>query len=140
MPGLRISVSWFDDHLVELVISASAPPFSAEVEVYERHDAPAQLAKILRGFPATAADTRQCVLGTFEPTLAGGGARFHFRCVDALGHAVVDVQVRADPQRRGHQTAEFSVPIDAAAVDRFVQQLTQMKLDRNSSAGLPTTS
>jgi hypothetical protein len=139
MSGLRIAVSWFDEDVVELLVNASNGTFSGEAQVYECHGAPVQLAEGLRGFPDTVADTREFVLGTFRPDLAGGGARLRFRCVDAVGHAIVEVEMRADPRRRGHYTAAFAMPIEAAAIDHFVEQLGSMTLERDSHATLRTT-
>jgi hypothetical protein len=139
MRGLQIAMSWFDEDVVELLVNASNGTFSGAAQVYERHSAPAQLAEGLRGFPETVADIREFVLGTFRPDLAGGGARLRFRCVDAVGHAIVEVEIRADPQRRGHQTAAFAMPIEAAAIDVFVEQLGSMELEQDSHATLRTT-
>jgi hypothetical protein len=139
MPSkIEISVLWFDDDIVELLVAASNENFSGQVSLYENHNAMVQLAETLSGFPACATDTRKFELGTFRPDAAGGGAIFELYCTDSVGHSEAKMQLRGDESHRdrGRETAQFFVRLEASAVDSFVRQLKVMELQRDSRAFL----
>jgi len=134
--GIEMTVIWFDDDLIELRVRASNGTFSGEADAYVSHSVSTDLARVLRGFPADINDGREFELGTFDPQCAGGGARFRFRCLDRKGHASVEVNLRADVHRLGAQSAIFLVPIEAAGVDAFADELTRMPLEIGARAVL----
>jgi len=137
-PGISISVVWFDEDILELRIGASNGRFAGEIEAYAPLDACRQLADTLKGFPLNASDIREFEVGTFDSNNAGGGARIRFHCTNGAGHAAADISVRTDPQHVGgtSETASFSINIEAAAVDTFVQQLRDMRLEDGQSTHL----
>jgi hypothetical protein len=57
--GIRISVIYTDEHLIELRVMASNGTFAGQADVYADADAPAEFARVLRGFPASRSDTRE---------------------------------------------------------------------------------
>lgn len=63
--GVRISVIYTDEHLIELRISASNGLFAGQVDVYAESGAPAEFAVVLSGFPKTQGDVREFELGLF---------------------------------------------------------------------------
>jgi hypothetical protein len=127
--ALSIDVIWFDNDCLALRIRASNGRFCATAEVYADLDAISTIAKVFRSFPTSSDDRRELVLGAFDPGDAGGGVRLTLRCVNRAGHAVLDVDVRAEPQQTGaiSETAKFATPTEAAFVDDFVSQLDRVK-------------
>ena len=137
MVGIEISVRWCDDDLVEVSILASNGRFSGEVSAYAGHDTATSFAAALRGFPNDGTDARQFEIGTLDPSFAGGGARFEFGCLTSTGKAFVDVRLHGD-RRGAHrpESASFGIEIQAAAIDVFVQELTQLAARVGESASL----
>lgn len=136
--GVDVSVLWADNDVVELRFSASNGRFSGVADLYVDHDALPRLAKTLRGFPALASDRRVYEFGTFETSFAGGGVRMVFRCLDTSGHAVVEILIRTDPgQLDGREeTASLAINVEAAAIDKFVDEVGRMELRGGSSSHL----
>jgi hypothetical protein len=135
-PGIEIKVVWFDDDIVELEVRASNGDFSGCAQLYADRDAPNSAATTLSGFPTSSSDDRKLTLGTFDSKVAGGGARFNFRCLDGAGHPVVNVELRADPHESGEQSASFLIRCEPSALDSFVHQLKSMSLNEGSNARL----
>jgi hypothetical protein len=128
--GINLKVIWFDEveDLLEAVFSCSNGYFSGQAEVYISCAGLSELANTLTGFPSRPDDSRNFELGTFNPAHADGGARMHFYCTDAAGHAVVEVQLRGDACKgMGEmQSVALRIPIQAAGVDDFVKELRGM--------------
>ncbi|OQY80099.1 MAG: hypothetical protein B6D41_21640 [Chloroflexi bacterium UTCFX4] len=110
--------------------------FSGETDMYVYESDLFDLAQTLKGFPSHIKDVRDFELGNFNPKFASGGIRFHFHCVDGMGHVEVDVEIRTDTYLSGHaQYASFFIAVEPAAIDNFVSEL-QQKFSLNSSAYL----
>lgn len=136
-PGLELRVIWVDEALIELSVRASNGRFAARVELYVDAGRLAAFARALRGFPASSRDRRELELGTFDPGWAGGGVRLGLRCTDALGHAAMSVELRADPQYHGGaENAAFDVRVEPAAIDAFVAQLERLEPEVGACARL----
>lgn len=120
--GVELEVRWFDPDLVDLLVTCGNRDFYGQTELYAGRGKLQQWASMLQGFPKSPSDSRTLELGTFRPTYAGGGAKLVFCCLDSAGHAAVFVSLRS-VTARGTETAEFSIGIEAAAVDSFVDQL-----------------
>ena len=88
--GLKFEVIWFDQDVIEIVLSCSNGHFSGRAEIYLSHDDLVELADALRGFPSGVSDTRSAELGTFNPGHADGGVKMNLYCSDSSGHAVVE--------------------------------------------------
>ncbi len=124
-PGIEFQVFWYDQDVVEFLVSCSNGSFSGSAKLYLDHDDLSELAKALSAFPSRSCDRRDFKLGTFEPTYAGGGLQMRFYCRDAAGHAGVDVKLR------GHactgmgdlESVALRMPLEAAAIDVFVWEL-----------------
>jgi len=141
MVGIEISVLWCDDDLVKLNILASNGCFSGEVSAYASHDTATSFAAALRGFPTDGTDARQFEIGTLDPSYAGGGARFEFACLTPTGRAFVDVRLHGNRHGApGPESASFGIEIQAAAIDVFVQELTQLAARVGESASLRAAS
>jgi hypothetical protein len=120
-----MSVLEVDPDYLRLDISMADGDFAGRVEVFESLDLPTTLAAELRGFPQTADDRREIVLGSFDPAMVGGGIQLRFRCVDRAGHAVIDAELQDQP---GDATPQRSVVlrmiIAPPAIDSFVAEMT----------------
>jgi hypothetical protein len=125
MNGITLEVIWFDNDMTEVLLRCSNGYFSGQAEIYLANDGFEGIAQTLRGFPSTPSDSRDIGIGTFNPEHADGGARMHFHCLDSPGHAAVDVQLRGDGSKGlGEvQSVALRIPIEAAAIDRFIQEL-----------------
>jgi hypothetical protein len=127
-PGIEFEIMWFDNNIIELRVGGSNGRFTGSVDLFVGHDSLEMVTGVLRGFPETAEDCREFILGTFDPELAGGGARFHWHCTDAVGRVAVDVTLRTDPRYLSNrsETAEFVVFVEPAAIDEFVDSVAYM--------------
>jgi hypothetical protein len=141
--GISLEVIWFDEveDFLEVVFSCSNGYFSGQSEIYVTCDGLLQLANALRGFPASAGDCRDFELGTFNPEHGDGGARMHFFCKDAAGHAVVDVKLRGNTCKGLGEmpSVALRIPIQALKVDDFIKQLHRVGKTIGASAFLPQT-
>jgi hypothetical protein len=125
--GISLEVIWFDEveDLLEVVFSCANGYFSGQAELYVSSSVLSKLANALSGFPSRPDDFRDFELGTFNPKHADGGARMHFYCSDAAGHAAVEVKLRGDAcSGVGEiESVALRIQIQAAGVDNFIQQL-----------------
>lgn len=137
-PGLTLEILWLDDEAIEVRLRAANGRFSGTVECYAPHTAPRDLAATIEGFPRSAGDRREFVLGTFDAGFAGGGCRLALRCRDRSAHAVAEIELRAHAQKDGTvpESAEFAFPVEAGAIDQFVAELLRMRLEVGSIATL----
>lgn len=138
--GICLKVIWFDEveDFLEAVFSCSNGHFSGQAEIYVSGDDLARFANALRGFPSSPDDSRHFEVGTFNPNHADGGARMHFFCKDAVGHATVEVKLRgAACHEIGEvESVALRIPIQAAGVDDFVAQLRGIDKTIGASASL----
>lgn len=127
--GVVIEVIYEDADLIELRIRANNGRFSGTAEFYGAHDVIRCLAENCRGFPKSSEDRREFQVGMLDPANGGGGAGVVLRCTDAVGHAVAEVHLRADPRECDGfaESASISVPVVAGAIDRFVEALESMR-------------
>ena len=73
--GVHLEIIWFDQDVIEIVLSCSNGRFSGQEEIYLSHDDLLELADGLRGFPQTVSDSRNFELGAFNPSHADGGSQ-----------------------------------------------------------------
>ena len=137
-----------DDEVESLGVSltASNGRFRGTITaIYGGPDDVAALADGLAGFPTSALDVRVFELGIVGIGDGSGWARLGFRVADAVGHAVLDVQLAAVGWTSNvagslPETASFSLAIDAASLDRFVSQLHALVSARSGAAHLEASS
>ena len=136
--GIELEVIWFDEveDLLEVVFRCSNGYFSGQAEIYVSCDVLSKRAKALTGFPSRPDDSRDFELGTFNPDHADGGARMHFFCEDAAGHAVVEVELRGGARRGLSESVALRIPIQANGVDDLVKQLRGVGKTIGASASL----
>ena len=134
--GIEIEVAWGDEHVLQLDVSASNGIFAGRIEAYGALNLAAEWAAALEGFPRNRDDCREVSTGTFSDEYAGGGASLRFVVRDAAGHCALLVRLRAADMVRSTASAEFTIAIEAAAVDRFVAELRGMSTDVGQRATL----
>jgi hypothetical protein len=136
--GIYVEVIWFDQDVIEYLISCSNGYFSGQAEIYLAHDDLQKMADSLGGFPSNATDSREFELGTFNPDHADGGMRMHFCCLDSLGHAAVEVKLRGDACKSlGEvESVALRIPVQAAGIDSFVSQIRKMNREIGATAHL----
>lgn len=129
MKGIEFEVFWWDQDVIEYLVRCSNGAFAGAAKMYMGHDELSKLATVLGGFPSSNADSRNIELGTFQPKTAGGGIHMHFECVDSVGHACVQVKLRANGCKAmgDAQSVCLSVPVEAGAIDSFVAQIGRLR-------------
>jgi hypothetical protein len=137
--GIRVEVIWFDQDVIEIILSCSNGRFSGQTEIYLSHSDLSKFADGLRGFPQRVSDSRNFELGTFDPSHADGGVTMKFSCPDSRGRAVVEIRLRGDAcQALGEpESVALRVPIEPAGIDSFVEQLAAVNSTIGASATLP---
>jgi hypothetical protein len=135
--GFEFQLLWHDDDVLNLSVKAWNGAFGGAADVYEAIGNLQKAAEELRGFPTDPSDTREITFGNFDRKFAAGGVRMRFHCVDGAGHAYVDATIDSNYLTGGTiQTAVLAVPVEAAAVDKFLQELEQLEKARAGSAHL----
>ena len=134
--GVEIEVIWADDHMLRLDVSASNGVFAGRIEAYAALDVAAQWAAALDGFPGDGDDCREVTTPTLSDEYAGGGATMRFVVRDSAGRCAVQVRLRASDMVRPIASAEFTIAVDAPAVDRFVAELRAMSSEVGQRAVL----
>jgi hypothetical protein len=140
--GVEIEVTWNDEDGVLLEVSASNGIFAGRIEAYAACGMAADWAAALEGFPRNRDDSRDVSTGALSDEYAGGGVTLRFVVRDEAGHCAVRVRLRAADMVRSIASAEFTIDVEAAAVDRFVAGLRAMSTEigqRAALAGLPDT-
>lgn len=127
--GILIELGWWDTDLLQCDVSCSNGAFAGRTRVYLGHARLAEMAGALNAFPTHIGDVRDFELGAFDPQGAGGGVRLRFYCLDSRGHIAVDVQLRGDTCAAMGQieSVAMRIPLEAAAIDSFVEQLRNFK-------------
>ncbi len=137
--GLNLEVIWEDQDCIEVLVTCFNGRFSGVSRMYLSHNSLPRLAGAVGGFPTGVSDSRRFELGTFDAKFASGGIKIYFCRSDALGHAILDVQLRGENCKAlGEvESVALRIPIEPAGVDSFVLELTATGSTVSASAGLP---
>lgn len=136
--GLTIRIVETDADYLGLEIHASNHRFAGSAWVYAGVRELSEFAAELAGFPASAHDERTHEFGSREPSHAGGYVSLRFHCLDAPGHASINIAIEDDDQRFDAESARLSVRVEAAAIDRFTEALREVERARSGEALLPS--
>ncbi len=135
--GANFRIIFKDQDVFKLGISAWNGSFGGGAEVYVAIGELREAALALKGFPLTPSDERKLTFGTFDPEFAGGGIDMNFHCLGGAGHAFVEIKMNAGYVSAGTvQTVLMSMPIDATAVDAFIQGLIGLERHDSGTATL----
>lgn len=138
-PGILIELGWWDTHLLQCDVTCSNGAFSGRTRVYLGHSRLAEMAGVLNAFPTHVSDVRDFELATSDPQTPAGGVLLHFYCLDSSGHIAVNVQLRGDTCAGMGQleSVALKIPLEAAAIDKFVEQLRNFRNEGGGVAHLP---
>jgi len=135
--GFEFLVLWYDNDVIKLGVSAWNGAFGGVAEIYEAIGDLQDVAAQLRGFPKNSSDMREIAFGNFDRKGAAGGVRMKFHCIDGAGHAYVEATIDSNYYSGGTvQTVVLAMPIEAAAVDTFVQEIERLESERSGAAHL----
>jgi len=138
--GIEIKILWSDVDIIQFRVRCSNGCFSGETTLYDVHERLPQIHAALSGFPSNPSDQRTVELGALNPGYALGGVQFRFYCIDSVGHASVDVKLRADACRGFGEveSVALTIPIEAAGVDSFLSEIAKMDSEKiGAKAHLP---
>jgi hypothetical protein len=135
--GFRFEVRWSDADVFDVRISGWNGAFGGLTSVYVSIGGLAEAAAKLEGFPIHPTDKRELQFGAFGPEWAGGAVSMAFYCKNSAGHALVEARIESEHGGRPKaQAALFFVPVEASAVDAFVEGLRRLEADREGTAAL----
>ena len=135
--GVRLEAVYSDADVLEVVLSASNGNFSGAVSLYSGSSELEEAAAMVSGFPARSGDAREVRLGAPDRNWAGGSVILRFYCIDGAGHAFVQANIESGDEHGGvKERATVAIPIEAAGVDRFVDELRVMARTRKGDACL----
>jgi hypothetical protein len=133
--GFRMEVIYADVDLIELSVSGWNGAFGDSTALYLSISGLEKLRRKLQDFLKTASDVRDLVLGSFERKFAGGGVSLRFYCQDRAGHAYGESRIESGAESAGvMQVVTLSMPVEAAAVDRFAEELRRLEKDKSGVA------
>lgn len=134
MVGLTITAVDADDDYLGIEIHASNTRFAGSTRIYAGVAELSELAGKIEGFPRAYEDCRVHEFGTTDPSFAGGFCSITLRCLDRAGHVGVDVMMEDDEGAYAPAQAQFSFQTEAAAVDRFIENLRIIEKARSGEA------
>ena len=125
-----------DPDYLGVEIRAQSDRFAATTFIFAGHGQLTELADLIAGTPASVPDQRRYELGSPDPHWAGGYCTLLLKTSDRAGHLVLEVHLADDDQRSSGGQATFNFPVEAAAIDAFVQGLRAMDAARSGYATL----
>jgi hypothetical protein len=129
--GLRVEIIYADADLNEIIVSRWNGAFGGATDIYVKIGGLAELAAKLTGFPRDPSDVREFTLGEFGREYEGGAVNMKFYCIDQAGHAYVESRIESDRESaRVWQTATVVIPVEAAGIARFVEDLRQLEKEK----------
>jgi hypothetical protein len=135
--GFQFEIIYKDVHLLQIRISAWNGSFGGTADVYVGLDQLQETATKLQRFPLDPSDVREVTFGGFGPKSAGGGVTMRFYSADRAGHTYVDSKIESGYASAGKaQSVTMTVPIEPAALDSFVKELSQLGADQAGQAYL----
>jgi hypothetical protein len=141
--GMTIRAGTADgDGLVGVEIRVWSDRYTGSAFLWSDATQLSDFASSIAGFPARAGDRRHFAFGSRDSGVTPGYCGLLFRTTNSAGHAVVDVVVEDGTYRRGDgrwetspAKAEFSIPVEASDIDRFVAALRAMEAGDADEAG-----
>jgi len=136
--GIDIKILYLDNDAMEVGLSVRNGRFGGSIEFYATHDVLKTIAATFRGFPKSADDHRELEVGTFDPSFAGGGARFEL-ATSKRGPVIIRAHLRADgtlTTTKEGESVDLELVIEPASIDRFVEALDLMDVAVSATAHL----
>jgi hypothetical protein len=133
--GLSIRVTEGDVDYLGLELRASSARFAATTFLCAGHERLGELADALAGFPAGAADECSYAFGKRGPSYAGGYCRLRLSS-SPTGLSTLEVSIEDAGNRFPAAQAEFSIAVEPAQLDRFVEALRGVARSKQGEAFL----
>ena len=136
---LAITIVANDEDYVLIDVSAADGRFAGATELYGGDECTRQIAIGLQGFPRTPEDRHVVVLGSKEQSVAGGWVEIVCRCLDLAGHVMLEISIvdKYREQPLEERTVRVHLPVEASAIDMFVEQLSRWDHAPGSWVALP---
>lgn len=138
--GLIIKVVDLDEDYLGIEIYASNARSAGATRIYAGFGDLSELASLLAGFPKKVPDERSYEFGHREQGIAGGYSSLRFHTTDKFGHAALEIELEDDDQFYEPAMTKMRFKIEAADIDRFVQQLRNLDKNKSGEATLPMRS
>lgn len=139
--GIVIEVVETDPDYTGIAIRVWNERFCGSTFIFAGLDELSRFADAIAGFPSDLAEHyRSFEFGRLRGMrFAGGYCRFDLVDMQPAQGAAAHVYIQDDTQRFSEATASFVVPVEAAALDRFVSALKQIEKARAGRAVLSTS-
>jgi len=136
---VNLEVIWFDQDVIEVLLSCSNGYFAGASEIYVSHHGLSELADALQGFPSSVSDIRTVELGTFDPNHADGGLQMCLYCKDSSGCVDAELKLRGGGCKAfgEMESVALRMHLEPAGIDAFVLQLKRVDATIGASAFLP---
>ena len=134
--SLTIRIVDPDEPYLGLAIAASNGRFAGSANIYADVDALVKLAAWLDGFPCSAFDRRSFELGFKDSGAAGGFLGIVAHADRHAGAAAIELEFIDGAPVEATDTATFSIRVEAAGVDRFVQSVRAIQGAESGEATL----
>jgi hypothetical protein len=135
--GLEFQEIWNDADMIEVRVSAWNGAFGGATRVYVGIGRLEEAAASLRGFPNNPFDTRDLTFKGLGTGHARGDVSLRFFCLGGAAHAWMEARIEsAYDLTRPAQSVLLALPIEAAAIDVFVDQLHRLGATRSGVARL----
>ena len=137
-PIFEITLIGYDIDVIELLIVASNGYFSGKTELCAGRKDLQKLSDQLKGFPSAPEDCRNFEFGDLDPKNRQGGIRMSFFCPHPTGQAVLNLKLKSaeGEYHKDPESSEFCIPIEAAGVDNFINQLNRINFIIGNKAKL----
>jgi hypothetical protein len=133
--GFRLAVIYSDEDLNEIRVSAWNGNFGGAADIYMEIGGLTEVAAKLVGFPRGPSDVREFTLGAFGREFAGGAVSMRFYCIDQAGHSYVESRIESGTESaKVWQAATLVMPVEAASIDRFVENLRRLEKEKSGIA------
>jgi hypothetical protein len=159
MPELSIEIVYHDEHLIEIMTTATNSRYSGVTTIYigENGQELIDLGNRLKGFPKSITQSEEKEFGYTEkykaefhemkkthPKMKPSSAylSLKFYCIDQIGHPVVHITIKEDnwserPEAIGE--AKFEIRFEPAQIDNFANELIELgqkKIGKATLAGI----
>ena len=131
---LELKLIWKDDHMFELLVTASNGRYFGTTEVYDTTETLSKFAQTLTGFPN---DNKNLL---YEAGFQDGYAFFsmNFYCIDNAGHIGVEINlednVATEFRNEEKNKIKLEIIVEPNAIDNFQKELSQLAIKQEGVA------
>jgi hypothetical protein len=136
----EFKIEWFDEHLMQVRVTASNGKFSGTTAFYAALDEHTRLAKELEGFPSSKDEVRCFELGEFGE-VKFGGVKGRLSQLDSSGHCELELQISSGDfyGRSAEGSARILLTFEPGSLDEFVSALQRLEIKRGESVDFRVT-